>query len=39
MEYTKINLNEKLDKFSDQWVPRIVSQLNDYHIKVGESTR
>ncbi len=34
MEYTRINLKEKLSKFSDQWVPRIVSQLNDYHIKV-----
>jgi mannose-6-phosphate isomerase-like protein (cupin superfamily) len=34
MEYTKINLREKLGKFSDQWVPRIVAQLNDYHIKV-----
>ncbi len=34
MEYTKINLKEKLGKFSDQWVPRIVAQLNDYHIKL-----
>jgi mannose-6-phosphate isomerase-like protein (cupin superfamily) len=34
MEYAKINLKEKLGKFSDQWAPRIVSQLNDYHIKL-----
>ena len=34
MEYTKINLKGKLGKFSDLWVPRIISQFNDYHIKL-----
>ena len=34
MEYTKINLKDKLGKFSDYWGPRIISQLNDYHIKL-----
>lgn len=34
MEYSKVNLKEKLGKFSDHWAPRIVSQFNDYHIKL-----
>jgi mannose-6-phosphate isomerase-like protein (cupin superfamily) len=34
MEYSSINLKEKLGKFSDYWVPRIVSQFNNYHIKL-----
>jgi mannose-6-phosphate isomerase-like protein (cupin superfamily) len=34
MEYSSINLREKLGKFSDHWVPRIVSQFNNYHIKL-----
>jgi mannose-6-phosphate isomerase-like protein (cupin superfamily) len=34
MEYKVINLKDKLGKFSDHWVPRIVAQLNDYHIKL-----
>jgi mannose-6-phosphate isomerase-like protein (cupin superfamily) len=34
MEYAKINLKDKLGKFTDIWMPRIVSQFNDYHIKV-----
>ena len=34
MEYLSINLKDKLDKFSDHWVPRIVSQFNNYHIKL-----
>lgn len=34
MDYKKINLKEKLDRFSDYWAPRIVSGFNDYHIKL-----
>ncbi len=34
MEYTPINLNEKLSKFSDHWSPKIIAQMNDYHFKV-----
>jgi mannose-6-phosphate isomerase-like protein (cupin superfamily) len=34
MDYSKINLKEKLGRFSDYWTPRIVSQFNDYHIKL-----
>ena len=34
MEYKAINLQNKLEKFSDQWAPRIIAQFNDYHIKL-----
>jgi len=34
MEYTPINLKEKLAKFSDHWSPKIIAQMNDYHFKL-----
>ena len=34
MEYKAINLQNKLEKFSDQWAPRIIAQFNDYHVKL-----
>ena len=34
MEYIGVNFKDKLDKFSDLWMPRIVSQFNNYHIKL-----
>ncbi len=34
MGYTNINLKAKLGKFSDLWAPRIISQFNDYNIKL-----
>ncbi len=30
----KINLNEKLAKFQDLWSPKIVGQVNDFHVKL-----
>jgi len=30
----KINLKEKLSKFSDYWAPRIVAEMNDYQFKL-----
>ena len=30
----KINLNEKLSLFNDYWNPRIISDLNDNHVKL-----
>ena len=30
----KINLKEKLSKFSDHWSPRIIAEMNDYQFKV-----
>ena len=34
MTYQPINFQEKLTKFSEQWSPRIVAQMNDYHFKI-----
>ena len=31
-----INLDEKFAKFTELWQPKIVSQLNDFHIKVAK---
>ena len=33
-DYRSINLQEKLSKFTDQWSPKIIAQMNDYHFKV-----
>ena len=33
MEYSAINFEEKLAKFSEHWSPKIVAQMNDYHFK------
>jgi mannose-6-phosphate isomerase-like protein (cupin superfamily) len=34
MDQRPINIAEKFAKFSDQWAPRIVAQMNDYHFKL-----
>jgi len=34
MEYSPINIKAKLDKFSDHWSPKIIAQMNDYHLKL-----
>jgi mannose-6-phosphate isomerase-like protein (cupin superfamily) len=34
MNYTPINLQKKLAQFSDQWSPKIIAQMNDYHFKL-----
>ncbi|MEW6736053.1 MAG: cupin domain-containing protein [Acidobacteriota bacterium] len=34
MNYTAINLQNKLTKFSEQWSPKIIAQMNDYHFKL-----
>jgi mannose-6-phosphate isomerase-like protein (cupin superfamily) len=34
MDYQPVNFQEKLAKFSEQWSPRIIAQMNDYHFKV-----
>lgn len=36
MEYQPINIQDKLNKFSEYWSPKIVAQLNDYHFKVAK---
>ena len=32
----KINLNEKLSKFSKYWSPRIIAEMNDYQFKLAK---
>ncbi len=36
MNYQPINFEEKLKKFSEHWLPRIIAQLNDYHLKLAK---
>jgi mannose-6-phosphate isomerase-like protein (cupin superfamily) len=36
MDYQPINLSEKLTKFSEQWSPKIIAQMNDYHFKIAK---
>jgi mannose-6-phosphate isomerase-like protein (cupin superfamily) len=36
MDYTPINLQEKLAKFSERWSPKIIAQLNDFHLKLAK---
>jgi mannose-6-phosphate isomerase-like protein (cupin superfamily) len=31
-----IDLSDKLSRFSDKWAPKIIAQLNDYHIKLAK---
>jgi len=35
MAYQSINFQEKLAKFSEQWSPRIIAQMNNYHFKIA----
>jgi mannose-6-phosphate isomerase-like protein (cupin superfamily) len=34
MDYRSINLKDKLEQFSEQWSPKIIAQMNDYHFKI-----
>jgi mannose-6-phosphate isomerase-like protein (cupin superfamily) len=34
MNYSAVNFNEKFAKFSEQWSPKIIAQMNDYHFKL-----
>jgi mannose-6-phosphate isomerase-like protein (cupin superfamily) len=36
MNYQPVNLSEKLAKFSEQWSPKIIAQMNDYHFKIAK---
>ena len=31
---TKVNLHDKLSRFDAHWSPKIVADMNDYHVKV-----
>ena len=30
----KINIKEKMSKFSDYWAPRVIAEMNDYQFKL-----
>ncbi|MBT2258792.1 cupin domain-containing protein [Priestia megaterium] len=34
MEYTPINLQEKLTKFTELWSPKVIAEINDYQFKL-----
>ena len=34
MNRPPINFQEKLKMFSEQWSPKIIAQMNDYHFKI-----
>jgi mannose-6-phosphate isomerase-like protein (cupin superfamily) len=34
MNYSAVNFNEKFAKFSEQWSPKIIAKMNDYHFKL-----
>jgi mannose-6-phosphate isomerase-like protein (cupin superfamily) len=36
IKYQPISFEEKLGKFSEQWSPKIVAQMNDYHLKLAK---
>jgi mannose-6-phosphate isomerase-like protein (cupin superfamily) len=36
MNYTPINFQDKLGRFTEHWSPRIVAKLNDYHLKLAK---
>jgi mannose-6-phosphate isomerase-like protein (cupin superfamily) len=36
IETTRINLNDKLALFSDQWNPKIIAELNGQHVKLAK---
>lgn len=36
MNYLPINLLEKLSKFFEHWSPKIIAQMNDYHLKLAK---
>lgn len=36
MSYTPTNLHQKLTQFTDHWSPKIIAQMNDYHLKLAK---
>lgn len=35
MKYTQINFNDKFSKFSEQWQPKVIAEMNDYQFKIA----
>ncbi len=36
MNLRSINVQEKFTKFTDQWAPKIIAQMNDYQFKLAK---
>ncbi len=36
MDHQTINFQEKFNKFSEYWSPKIIAQMNDYHFKIAK---
>jgi mannose-6-phosphate isomerase-like protein (cupin superfamily) len=36
MNYQPVNFRDKFAKFSEQWSPKIIAQMNDYHFKIAK---
>ncbi len=36
MNYQAINFHDKFNKFTEQWSPKIIGQMNDYHFKIAK---
>jgi mannose-6-phosphate isomerase-like protein (cupin superfamily) len=36
MSFQPINIQEKYNLFSEQWSPKILANLNDYHVKIAK---
>lgn len=36
MTIQKVNIKEKFTLFNEQWSPKIIAQLNDYHFKIAK---
>jgi mannose-6-phosphate isomerase-like protein (cupin superfamily) len=36
MSVLPINLQDKLSKFTEHWSPKIIAQMNDYHLKLAK---
>jgi len=36
MEHQPINLEDKLNKFTEYWSPKIIAKMNNYHFKLSK---
>lgn len=36
MEIKKVNLQEKLNTFSEHWTPKVIGELNHQHVKIAK---
>lgn len=36
MQYTAINLQQKLSLITEQWQPRVIAEMNDYQFKIAK---